>query len=481
MECRQTRAGGGSRTICRPRNLLALLAAALVLSSGLIFYRAMSARPGPLTDYSDRLYELSLSVQGPGDNQWATYQDVLSFLRDLENGAGSYEEYTHIADPSGAASRAQWEELQSRGRALIESHRANGLFEATSRLPTARPASRPPEGQMWSSGPSQLSDARRLSRVLVARMHMSAEQNEWNDYVKAVEEGLAIARILAAQGALLDYLTGIAVEAFVLGEMRADVAEGLIEDEAALDALLLAMERQRKPSGTCVMEGARLMALDVVQRIYTDDGKGNGRLIVSRLPELGLRTPLPSCVAGYSIVNVASALFPDRSQITKEVNRLCDALVADMSVPAYERSEAPDAEALLAAMPDVSLLSQLLWSASRVPTLSDRFSTMEAGTRLLLRLERYKLREQAPVKSLARLPIEDPDAQIVDPMTGQPFGYVLAPESPAGYVLFAAGADGQLDGGVMADQGNERAFLDDQRGVDFIFNTLPDVYKWDER
>jgi hypothetical protein len=465
---------------------------------GNVVWQAVTAKPGPMVDYHQKLYELSSQAQGEGPDQWDVFEQVLAEAKqaqadlwDADEAAGienlKEEELTAVY-AAGDGSPEEFAAMQERGRRWMESFAEAGLFDHTGALPAVQTAIRPPsQGPLLETLLPYLGKSRRLARIQGARMHLAAERGDWADYTAAFEETLATARIVAGQTALIDYMVGIAIESLALLELRRDLASGQIDDPAVIDGLLAAMERQRLPTMVHALEGHRMLQLDIIQRIYTDDGNGDGTLILTELDNVGMVDGPPTAFWGlsteYRISNVAGFVFPSRAETVADMNRLVDPLVAEAALPAHQRTTPFDADQYDASLPARQVLLRLFTSGiEKVYRHGDLASTVAAGTELLLRIERHRLQAGEAPDSLADLAAADPEADLIDPMTGEPFLYTRLADDPEGrpYLLYAAGADGRDDGGVEDDKIQaERAFLNEP-GTDYVLNPPPPQPDWDE-
>ena len=484
------------------------LAAILLLAAllGSVVWRAVTAAPGPLIDYHQKMYDLSVQLQPAGPDEWPVFEGALAKARGAQAAIQAAEQAAGVENADGG--RLPWElrdlptdavhsagsgdpeefaALQARGREWLESFAAAGLFEQTARLPAAQTAVRPlTAGPLLDVRLPYLGEARGLARIQAARMHMAAERGDWADYTAAVEELLAMARIIASQTTLIDYLVGTAIESLALAEVRKDLAAGLIDDPAAIDRLLAAIDRQQLPTSAHALEAERMFTLDVIQRVYTDNGKGDGRLILTEVaghPVLGPSLSSPG-IAKYGISNAAGFVFPSRARTVADLNRLFDPLIADAGTPAYLRTSEFSADHFVESFPRLQLVLRAFAPAlGGFRQTADDARTIAAGTRLLLRLERHRLRTGAAPASLADLAAADPAADLIDPMTGEPFLYARLTDDPHGrpYLLYAAGADGRDDGGIEAEKGPaEQAFRRGRPGTDYVLNPPPQQPDWDE-
>jgi hypothetical protein len=464
------------------------LAFVLVLALGALIggyvWQAVNAKPGPQVDYRQKLHDLAAGLQGAGPDEWKVFEQSLREADRLSRTADPEDVNAITGFYTGEQSNPA---AHHRARELIESFAERGVFEQTAQMGAVQAGVRPlAEGPLHLTLLPYLGEARRVARVQAARMRLSAEREAWDDYAAALEETLASARIIASQTTLIDYLVGMAIEALMIEQLRRDLASGEIDDPDVIERLLAALDRQRLPSIAHAMEGERMFELDIIQRLYTDDGEGDGRLILTRVAELdlGMGPMAPAPLADLSIINVAAPLFPSRARTVADLNRVFDSVIADAGIPVHQRTGSFDADAYVESLPSRQFILRMLTPAIASASQSaDRTWTIRAGTELLLRIERYRLeRGEAPL-SLAELAAADPEANLIDPMTGEPFLYARLTNDPHGrpYVLYAAGADGRDDGGRQAEEGPaEQAFRRDRPGLDYVLNPPPQAPDWDE-
>jgi hypothetical protein len=374
---------------------------------------------------------------------------------------------------------------RARAREWLEGFAEAGLFEQTAQLPTVQTAMRPVTDEPLATTMMQhCGGMRSLARIQAARMHMAAERGDWTDYTHAFEEMLASARLIASQTTKVEYLVGLAIEALALVEARRDIVDRLIDDPAVIGQMLATMERQPMPDVAHVLEGERLMVLDIIQRVHTDDGNGDGRLILTELSSRMIATPVPDALADLRITNAASGLlFPSRAETVAGLNQLFEPGVEAAKVPPHERRELPDEMAWIDSQPPRQVVLRQLapWPGDTL-RIADQSALLRAGSELLLRIERYRLQHGEAPGSLADLAAADPEADLTDPMTGEPFLYKRLSDDPHGrpYLLYAPGGDGQDDGGVAPDGPPESAYRRWGTGTDYIINLPPPQPDWDQ-
>src|SRR5690606_3092156 len=165
------------------------------------------------------------------------------------------------------------------------------------------------------------------------------------------------------------------------------------------------------------------------------------------------------------------------------LDRLLGPVIAAADLPPHNRGELLEGMIWLDALsPRQVVLRAVAPSASGALRTADQSTLLRAGSELLLRIERYRLQQGQPPESLAELATADPEADLIDPMTGDPFLYKRLSNDPHGrpYLLYAPGGDGEDDGGVATDGPPQDAYRRVSTGVDYILNLPPPQPNWDE-
>jgi hypothetical protein len=93
------------------------------------------------------------------------------------------------------------------------------------------------------------------------------------------------------------------------------------------------------------VDGERMFMYDIVQRIYTDDGKGDGSLIISNMIHTVsyLETFTDEAENNYSyfplLAPITDLIFASRKELITEYDRRLDGMEAHRGVPLYEWQE----------------------------------------------------------------------------------------------------------------------------------------------
>jgi len=304
------------------------------------------------------------------------------------------------------------------------------------------------------------SHARPLVLNRLAWMRLAARSGDAARTAEMFEQAIKIACVQATRGLLIHHLLSNALIAAALAEVRYELVGREMPIEA-IDRIQAVLRTQSIPKASVALRGEQLYMLDWLQRIYTDDGNGDGRLIrTEAAASLGSdplnpsdpleSAPDPSRVSLHWTANLRWRALPSRKQAVDEINRMFDSLCMDAARSPRER--AFDAAAFRSTLhPRSSLLSPSLGADSlnhvqRALSTADGLRAAWEATRLMLALESYRvakgryptrLDDLAP-SFLRELPTDPfaPDGK---------FWYRLndaAGEGVAAYVLWSAAAGG---------------------------------------
>ena len=271
-----------------------------------------------------------------------------------------------------------------------------------------------------------------------------------------------------------------------LAEMRYGAAEGKYCATTCRGLLALLEQMRPLPPASRALESERLVMLDVVQRIYTDDGEGGGTLIVAEMNRYARTGPYPSALwwpnngKERSFHNLLARTLPSRSTTTDLLHQAFDLLVQESERTPVERARSTfDLNQLLSPLqnPDASILATIAGAWDQIADRRDWIEAELRATRIILVLEIHRmdhgeyassLDELVPAGNLTMLP--------VDPTHGAAFLYKRLQDDPHGrvYLLYSTGIDERDDGGQVppADGSQLYKVLCDPEyaGFDYVFN-----------
>jgi hypothetical protein len=283
----------------------------------------------------------------------------------------------------------------------------------------------------------QLAELRSLALLLVADAWRAVTGGDGALARDNIEATLSVARHTRETPILIADLisrsqTHLALE--TLGAILDGNAEILSDDD--LHALAHRVGAVHDGHLTIRLESEKLWFRDLVQRIYTDDGKGDGRPTAGglRLQNTlsGLDYPPPQIHAGV-LTPAASLLMASRREMTRECDRVFARLEAELEAlqtPSYQLR-----------YPLVGLVVPAL---SRVGVMREQSAMERDAVIVAIALELHRRRHGDWPAALEALVPELLPAVPPDRFNGQPLRYRLLDGRP---LVYSVGADGDDDGG----------------------------------
>ncbi|MCW5776169.1 MAG: hypothetical protein KIS87_07005 [Phycisphaeraceae bacterium] len=414
-------------------------------------------------------------------NAWDSFYAAMARMHeaDLLVGPGDYvgtrgvfADFTLIYDYSHRSrldeeDQRYFDACRDLGLRSLVAYREGGVFDQLREVAARRRAVRP----ITAHGQNQpllaawllleLGQARGFARMNAARMHLALEAGEPGEYADALEANLALARICAYQPLLIDALVAYAIEAMAISRIRATL--GVFPSEDWLDAIEGALDRQRltvPPSFH--VGGERFWSLDAVAWTFSDPS--NVRFGANS-------TALAAFTGG---VRPTDALWVGTYRGNRDAfNRYFDDAMRRADQPPHLREPA-------GAAPNGILAQTFLSANEKAMQVFARIQIDREGLRVLIALERSRIRHGDYPDSLDRLLPDCIDALPIDPWSGQPYGYIRV--DPAtdrlgrSFLLYSVGADGTDDGGREASMVNDRyqvvnpASQPRLKGYDYVIN-----------
>ncbi len=479
----------------RPRNIVLAVVAVIGATICWVVLEALTAKPGELVDYQKKLVELVESYQpgGSGDpNAWDSFASAAEIFQaakeELIAAAGGPNarpsDWPNFGWPYDFSSLyaggapAEVVEPTLRMASMLRERGVREHLAAMAATPRSVRGRRPSDEWVISLLLPELGSARDLARWCAARMHEAVRTGDTTELVASFEQGLALGRVVGSQWTIIERLTGIAIVALMTGELRREVAGGTI-DAATCRELLAAIDRQLPlPPMELALTGERLGLMDAIQRTHTDNGRGSGRLIITKIDDLkSLGDPNGPTPAAYShpIFNIVGLFMPSRAETVRMADTFYDTLIAfSRKTPAERRTETFNPDVFVESLPrGYFLLRMLLPALGKAIVSNDRCEVDVAGVRVMLALEVHHQEHGAyPARLEDLVPSILPELPL-DPFSGKPYGYKLFADGGRGrgsYSLFSVGADGVDDGGVPHAEHPQKALQGTDTGSDYIIH-----------
>lgn len=279
---------------------------------------------------------------------------------------------------------------------------------------------------------------------------------------------LGIADQMGREDTVIGQLVGYAILHLGVEEVKTTLSEepGLLTD-ADLSSIAHAMAMCIEPGELTIdFSGERFFMEDLLQRVYTDDGHGDGRLTdegmdyLMKIASMNGESPLPSrrdAVTGHAVGPVFAQVLAGRKDMLREYNRVLDLTIADASRPMHVRMADPARDEIERLVHDnvwsarylplkvlLPAINHVQWSGQRVSLERDAAATAVA-------CELFRRRTGAWPRSLSEVPRNLLPRVPIDPFTGKEVLYRLVNGAP---VLYSAGNDQDDDGGTQVVSGD---------------------------
>lgn len=398
---------------------------------------------GAAFDYRTELERLR--GQFPGPSAWG----VLVEARELLSKAGEEASGDRAASIPWTAVVEEDGDPAERELALrwLEVLRAARLGDVVAKIAASGRVGRPmpADAALIDNDISDLRTVRELCRINVMEMRLAAIEGRWDAWVERADEFLKIGQLYAGTDSeMIGYHVGAAVTSLTLEEVQRTVAGGQVPEGtlARVGGVLEATLPIPRP--VVAMQGARLMSLESIAATYK----------VEHLPGMASRK---------EAVAKAEELYGNVERVVKAsfTERQKDAFQFD------EFEKALDTERH-------RLLSLTLPSVQKLFEVVDRMEAEGAGTKLLVAVERYRLKHgQYPDKAEQVAP-EFVAAMPTDPFTGGAMMYKgpkAAPfEGGRRYLVYSVGFDQEDNGGSEDGKDPAAGVARRGRGRDYIVN-----------
>jgi len=285
----------------------------------------------------------------------------------------------------------------------------------------------------------------------------------------AMSDAIALSKFgshLQAHGLLIEQLVGIAIEALAHGEIFSILERTAVHSHILNSTYQQLEEQFGRQEAVISLEAEKVFWYDAIQRGFTDDGQGNGRLLARGLPFVVTENLTDN------LWNIVSFNFPDREEMVAEIERYYAEFDNVLSAtprrlhdkPADERQtnhRVKIAPVLLKHnTPAYTRVSALTW---RVKTDRQALLTVIAA----LRYEKAKGRYPADLNGLIEagylktLPL--------DPYSNEPLVYRRTDDN---FILYSFGPNLKDDGGISGKgiSGKNKQWTDEG---DTVFWPLP--------
>lgn len=302
---------------------------------------------------------------------------------------------------------------------------------------------------------------RKAARMLLVDTRQATQQKDGKRVLENIEATFGAGRHAAEQPMAVCALVGFyATELgfWQIEEVLVRQPELLNDDDLVRLQKLVAEPNYRE---MIKLEGERAMYLDILQRTFTDDGNGDGRMTRDGLAMmLGL---FPAMVGEaqreFDFGMMWDLLFASRKESVEVFDEFLSRVDADLSQPFFRQS-----------MSSINHLNDLIDSDAPDHVFLENFvsgfdglrgklaqTTMQQQAVLVgIALEQFKRKTGGSPRDLAELVPDYLDQVPVDAISGQPFRYKTGDQP----VVYCFGRDGVDNGGqpLVDENGRSRDF-----------------------
>ncbi|MFG0253144.1 MAG: HAAS signaling domain-containing protein [Phycisphaerales bacterium JB038] len=298
---------------------------------------------------------------------------------------------------------------------------------------------------------------RLLAKSVTADMRLAALEG---DSARAFEDalaGLALGRHAQETPFLIADLVAFAIWSLTCNDLGALLSE---QPDLFTDAQLVELAHSLAAVGDngqprLHLEGEKDMFHDMLQRLYTDDGAGNGRLTAEGVEMLESIVGIyewddPLAAVGGPVLAV---LVADRKEMARKHAEIFALAEAELHLPYYQRLQCSAMDQRLEEINDSPtlrlryiLIATLMPAIGKAAFYTDMIAQKRDGLLIGIALERYRRERGAYPPTLAALvPAYLPSVPL-DRCSGAPVRYRLESGRP---LVYGVGPDGDDDGGRL--------------------------------
>lgn len=362
-----------------------------------------------------------------------------------------------------------------RERQAIEHFDAEGIFDelvTIAREPMGiRPARTSEIPLMYEDVLTHL-PAYTLAGSRVASMRFALESGDEGELARGFEEVMALGRTVSFQQSISNHIMGRKIQRLAVDELLHELMERRLTEET-LEQLTHSVDRFALADLRLAITGERACFHEVVQRVFGDDGNGDGFMLPEAAAELDFALTGPVQAMSSSTVLDAFRsrfLLATRRETLECYDQMIE--IVDRQVRQLPANRDSAAKSLWQSGLD-SRQPIVPAAAVYLDSTVQRWTALivrRAGLQAALSIERHRARHGAYPDTLDAL---DPTLAVpVDPLHGDPFGYRILVDDPSRrpYLLYSTGLDRGDDDGNTDEGWPERALERNWPGIDYVLN-----------
>lgn len=301
---------------------------------------------------------------------------------------------------------------------------------------------------------------RTLANMLAADTRVATADGDYSRAVDSIEAIIRLGGQMQQDRILVGQLVAMGIRSMGY-QLTAHLVEshGTQLSEDHLRRLIAATSGLNVAADILTFSGERYLFYDMVQRIFTDDGHGDGR-VTPAITEAFLVGHIMGSVnqnngrdlSGKLALAATGGITPvvlgGRKELTDYYNHVMDRMEANLHLPIRNVTDNIDQQVTKDLLTNfrLTLVRILMPSLGRVQVTAERTLAAQEAARLAAALQLHKLRTgQFPDSLTALVPNELPTLP-VDRITGQPLQYHLSDTGQP--IIYSVGADKDDDAGT---------------------------------
>ena len=249
------------------------------------------------------------------------------------------------------------------------------------------------------------------------------------------------------KGLLIEQLMGIAIEARAHGSISMIIEKVDVPADALKNIQEQLQEEFARPQNVINLEGEKAFLYDYIQRSFTDDGKGGGRMLAR-----GVALAVGDWKSG--LWRFVTLSYPDRKEVTAKVDQYYQLVEQVFDETPWRARLEDESEKYMEITGDSFLLRITAPAHGRLVQFEWRVKTMRLGLLTVLALQRYEKDNGAYPENLRAL-VESGylEKLPMDPYSDGPLVYKKTDES---FILYSFGKNLCDDGGQVVHHDDGR-------------------------
>ncbi|MHC4112844.1 MAG: hypothetical protein ACYSUY_17355 [Planctomycetota bacterium] len=249
------------------------------------------------------------------------------------------------------------------------------------------------EGSIFDGSLKHLSGYRQVARALNWRSLYKAYSGEIESALDDCISLLRFGRHQEGKGLLIEQFMGVAIEAMAFGSISMIMEKADVPADTLKNIQEQLQEEFARPYDVINLEGEKAFLYDYIQRTFTDDGKGGGRM-------LARGAPLAVGDWKSGLWRFASLSYPDRREVTAKVDQYYNLAEQVFDETPWQVHQENEAEKYKEIAGDSFLLKILAPAVGRVGEIGWRTKTRRTALLTVLALSRYEKEKSKYPESL---------------------------------------------------------------------------------